>query len=46
MIGDAYLDFTKVKDTRDLWDTVTPIAAALGMMESELDCEGNYGGNI
>ena len=44
MIGDAYLDFTKVKDTSsDLWDTVTPIAGALGMMESELDCEGNYG---
>ena len=44
MIGDAYLDFTKVKDTSgELWDTITPIAAALGMMESELDCEGNYG---
>ena len=44
MIGDAYLDFTKVKDTSsELWETVTPIAAALGMMESELDCEGNYG---
>ena len=44
MIGDAYLDFTKIKDTSaELWETVTPIAAALGMMESELDCEGNYG---
>ena len=47
MIGDAYLDFTKVKDTSsELWDTITPIAAALGMMESELDCEGNYGNPI
>ena len=47
MIGDAYLDFTKVKDTSgELWDTITPITAALGMMESELDCEGNYGDPI
>jgi hypothetical protein len=47
MIGDAYLDFTKVKDTsRELWDTITPIAAALGMMESELDCEGDFGDPI
>ena len=47
MIGDAYLDFTKVKDTsNELWDTITPIAAALGMMESELDCESIYGNPI
>ena len=47
MIGDAYLDFTKVKDTSsELWETITPIAAALGMMESELDCDGNYGNPI
>jgi len=47
MIGDAYLDFTKVRDTsNELWETVTPIAAALGMMESEIDCEGNYGNPI
>lgn len=47
MIGDAYLDFTKVKDTsNELWETITPIAAALGMVESELDCDGNLGDPI
>lgn len=47
MIGDEYLDFTRVRDTSsDLWETITPIAAALGMMETELDCDGNYGDSI
>ena len=44
MIGDAFLDFTKVSYTsNDLWDTVTPITAALGMMENQVDCYGNLG---
>jgi|TARA_B100001094_G_C18194920_1_gene810069 hypothetical protein len=44
MIGDAYLDFTRVTSTSDvLWDTVTPIAASLGMIDGELDCQGNNG---
>ena len=44
MIGDEFLDFTKVDYTSDdLWDTVIPITAALGMIESETDCDGNIG---
>ena len=47
MIGDAYLDFTRVTSTSDkLWETITPIAAALGMIDGELDCNGNNGLNI
>tara|TARA_B100000459_G_scaffold25072_1_gene12169 strand:+ start:2081 stop:3316 length:1236 start_codon:yes stop_codon:yes gene_type:complete len=47
MIGDAYLDFTRVSSTSDvLWDTVTPIAAALGMIDGEVDCQGNNGLSI
>ena len=47
MIGDAYLDFTRVTSTSDrLWQTITPIAAALGMIDGELDCNGNNGLNI
>ena len=44
MIGDKFLDFTKLKKTSDeLWQTVIPITAALGMMETHVDCNGNYG---
>ena len=44
MIGDEFLDFTKLKKTSDeLWQTVIPITAALGMMETHVDCNGNYG---
>jgi hypothetical protein len=44
MIGDEFLDFTKLKKTsEELWQTVIPIAAALGMMETHVDCNGNYG---
>ena len=47
MIGDAYLDFTRVTSTSDsLWETITPIAAALGMIDGELDCNGNNGLSI
>ena len=47
MIGDAYLDFTRVSSTSDvLWNTVTPIAAALGMIDGEVDCQGVNGLNI
>ena len=44
MIGDKYLDFTKVTDTSNqLWETIVPITAALGMMDGETDCNGDYG---
>ncbi len=44
MIGDEFLDFTKLKKTsEELWQTVIPITAALGMMETHVDCNGNYG---
>ena len=44
MIGDTFLDFTRVTSTSDtLWETITPIAAALGMIDGELDCNGNNG---
>ena len=47
MIGDSFLDFTRVTSTSDsLWETITPIAAALGMIEGELDCDGNNGQDI
>tara|TARA_B100001996_G_scaffold383003_1_gene376776 strand:+ start:3506 stop:4723 length:1218 start_codon:yes stop_codon:yes gene_type:complete len=47
MIGDIYLDFTRVTSTSDrLWETITPIAAALGMIDGELDCNGNNGLSI
>ena len=47
MIGDSFLDFTRVTSTSDsLWETITPIAAALGMIEGELDCDGNSGQDI
>tara|TARA_B100001989_G_scaffold37901_1_gene22880 strand:+ start:5822 stop:7036 length:1215 start_codon:yes stop_codon:yes gene_type:complete len=47
MIGDAFLDFTKLDRTSEhLWDTVIPITAALGMMETHADCSGNYGQSI
>ena len=47
MIGDIYLDFTRVTSTSDrLWETITPITAALGMIEGELDCNGNNGQDI
>lgn len=47
MIGDSFLDFTRVTSTSDsLWETITPIAAALGMIEGELDCDGNNGLDI
>lgn len=47
MIGDIYLDFTRVTSTSDrLWETITPIAAALGMIDGELDCDGNNGQDI
>ena len=47
MIGDIYLDFTRVTSTSDrLWETITPIAAALGMIDGELDCSGNNGQDI
>ena len=40
MIGDIYLDFTRVTSTSDrLWETITPITAALGMIDGELDCK-------
>ena len=44
MIGDEFLDFTKLYRTSELlWETVTPITAALGMMETHIDCNGIYG---
>lgn len=44
MIGDEFLDFTKLHRTSEhLWDTVTPITAALGMMDTHADCNGDYG---
>ena len=44
MIGDEFLDFTKLKKTsEELWQTVIPITAALGMMETHVDCNGDYG---
>ena len=44
MIGDKYLDFTKIRDTsEELWETVIPLTAALGMIEDELDCNGELG---
>lgn len=47
MIGDTFLDFTRVTSTSDtLWETITPIAAALGMIDGELDCNGNNGLSI
>ena len=47
MIGDIYLDFTRVTSTSDrLWETITPITAALGMIDGELDCDGNNGQDI
>jgi hypothetical protein len=47
MIGDSFLDFTRVTSTSDsLWETITPIAAALGMIEGELDCDGKNGQDI
>ena len=47
MIGDIYLDFTRVTSTSDrLWETITPITAALGMIDGELDCNGNNGQDI
>ena len=47
MIGDIYLDFTRVTSTSDsLWETITPITAALGMIDGELDCNGNNGHDI
>tara|TARA_B100001250_G_scaffold410312_1_gene436495 strand:- start:131 stop:1348 length:1218 start_codon:yes stop_codon:yes gene_type:complete len=47
MVGDEYLDFTRLKSTSSkLWDTVDPIAAALGMIENKMDCQGNLGNDI
>ncbi len=44
MIGDRYLDFTKIYDTsEELWATIIPLTAALGMMENELDCNNEFG---
>lgn len=44
MIGDAFLDFTKLEKTSEhLWQTIIPITAALGMMDTHVDCNGNYG---
>lgn len=44
MIGDEYLDFTKVTSTSGtLWQTVDELAISVGLVEGEQDCLGNNG---
>ena len=44
MIGDEYLDFTKVTSTSEtLWQTIDQLAISVGLVEGEQDCSGNSG---
>jgi len=47
MIGDADLHFTHVwPGSSELWLTILPLAKATGLVEGELDCNGNEGEDI
>ena len=44
MVGDANLTLTKTwPGSETLWNSITPLAAALGMMDTELDCSNSLG---
>lgn len=47
MVGDIYLQMTHVYPGNfELWTTIPPLAAALGLMDTETDCEGNLGRDV
>lgn len=47
MIGDYDLHFTHVwPGSSELWLTIPPLAKATGLVEGELDCEGNPGEDV
>lgn len=47
MIGDADLHFTHVwPGSSELWLTISPLAKATGLVEGELDCNGNLGEDV
>ena len=44
MIGDEYLDFTKVTSTSEtLWQTIDELAISVGLVEGKQDCSGDNG---
>ncbi len=44
MVGDSDLTLTQTwPGSQELWQTITPLASALGMIEAEQDCFGKYG---
>jgi len=47
MVGDAYLQLTHVyPGDLTLWSTISPLASALGLMENQQDCNGDFGRDI
>jgi hypothetical protein len=47
MIGDADLHFTHVwPGSSELWLTISPLARATGLVEGEVDCNGNLGEDV
>lgn len=47
MVGDIFLQLTHVyPGDNALWTTIPPLAAAIGLMDTETDCNGNLGRDI
>ena len=44
MVGDSDLTLTQTwPGSQELWKTITPLASALGMVDSQKDCSGGFG---
>ena len=47
MVGDIFLQLTHVyPGDNALWTTIPPLAAAIGLMDTEFDCNGDLGRDI